>query len=165
MTWVLLLKIAHLIGTALGVGGSTLAEVFYIQSVRTGKLNDQALSFLRRTYQVIQVGTILLVGSGFGYFLWYRFDGHADRLYDERFWLKMMLVVVIAINAVLFQQHKIAPLWGRAIFFTSWYAALILGAWRGLEASWFTLVVSYGIGLGLVAGVFVLIRKRYPVSL
>lgn len=163
--WPLVIKLTHIIGTALGVGGATLAEVFLIQSARVGKLNDAAFAFLSSTYFVIRLGTVLLVISGFGYLIRYRLEGHSAWLYEERFWLKMILVVVIAVNSVLFQQRKISTLWGSAIFFTSWYAALILGAWRGLEASWLILVISYLIGLGVVAGVFAWLRKRYKISL
>ncbi|EKD78687.1 MAG: hypothetical protein ACD_41C00299G0012 [uncultured bacterium] len=163
--WPLIIKITHIIGTVLGVGGSTLAEVFLLQSARAGKLNEQAMGLVRGTYQVIRVGTILLVLSGFGYFLLYRLEGDTDRLYSERFWLKMVLVVVIALNSLLFQQHKISTLWGSAIFFTSWYAALILGAWRGLDAAWWVLVLSYLVGLLVVAGIFTILRKRYHAPL
>lgn len=163
--WPLVIKMTHIIGTALGVGGATLAEVFLLQSARHGKLDNAAMAFLHHTYTVIRLGTILLVLSGFGYLIRYRLEGHSAWLYEERFWLKMILVVVIAVNSVLFQQRKISTLWGSAIFFTSWYAALILGAWRGLEASWLMLVISYLLGLGFVTGVFAWLRKRYKVSL
>lgn len=163
MLWPLLLKLTHIIGAVLGVGGSTLAEVFLFQAGRAGKLDNTAVSFLRGTYQTIRVGTLLLIFSGFGYLLWFRYSGQSAWLYEDRIWMKMILMLIIGLNALLFQQKKISSLLGSTIFFTSWYAALVLGVWRGLTLSLATLLGMYLAAGGVIFFIFKWLRQRYHI--
>lgn len=166
MDWAALLKMSHVVGTALGVGGATLAEVFSMQLAKQAavapneKSNETVRALLGVTYATLRIGTILLVVSGFGYLVRLRLMDNAQYLYSPRVWFKLVLTLVIVLNAIYLHKHKI-PFWlGSAISFTSWYAALILGAWRGLEASFITISLWYLVALGVVAAALHLIRRK-----
>lgn len=166
MDWAALLKMGHVIGTVLGAGSATLAEVFSMQLAKRAAVtpketpNETVRTLLNATYVTLRIGTIVLVVSGFGYLLRLRLMDNAQYLYSPRLWFKLALTLVIVLNAIYLHKHKI-PFWlGSAISFTSWYAALILGAWRGLEASFITISLWYLVALGVVAVVLHLIRRK-----
>ncbi|MBI4407537.1 MAG: hypothetical protein HY565_03505 [Candidatus Kerfeldbacteria bacterium] len=143
MDWATAIKLLHIIGTVLGVGGETLGSIFYFRALRDGNINPTESEFLRVSFQVLRVGLILLVISGFGYFLNMRFSEHTAYIFEPRLIAKLSLVVILLGNALLLHMHKI-PMWiGGAISITSWYAALILGGWRGLDASLLTITLVY----------------------
>lgn len=159
MTWQIFVTISHIIGTVLGVGGATFAEIYSWQKPKS-ELEAQAQSrFLHTAYTVIRIGMVLLILSGFGYFLLLRFEGHAQYIYSPRVWAKLTMTAIILLNAVLLQTRKI-PFWlGQAVSLTSWYAALILGAWRGLKASYGEMIVWYVAVIFAVVLLERLIRK------
>lgn len=105
------------------------------------------------TYQILRVGMVLLVISGFGYLLLARLTGKAPYLYEPRLWAKLTLTVVIVLNALLLQVRKIPLFLGAAISLVSWYAALILGIWRKLELSYLAIMGSYILIVFIVAAV------------
>lgn len=126
MEWHTFLVVVHIIGTALGVGGATFAEIFLLKAVRDGEIDPIESSFMQVTYRVVRVGLVLLVLSGFGFLILYRFTGLEERLYSPLLWAKLSIVVVILINAILLQTRRI-PLWlGSALSFASWYAAMLI---------------------------------------
>ena len=153
MSWEILVKIGHIVGTVLGVGGATFAEIFYHQATKGGTFDPAAGKYLGLTYRVLRLGMILLVLSGFGYLLLLRFSGQTQHIYSERLWAKLVITLVILINAVLLQTKKIPMLYGSAVSLVSWYAALVLGAWRGLGASFYEIILWYAAAIALVAGV------------
>lgn len=155
MDWRTFITIGHIIGTVLGVGGATFAEVFHRRALRDGRIDDSEGSFLGLTYGMLRLGTILLVLSGFAYFLLLRFGGRGAILYEPRLWAKLIVTVVILVNALLMATRKL-PVWvGGSISIVSWYAALILGVWRGLELSLVAIMAWY---VGLVALVAIIFR-------
>lgn len=147
--WRTFITIAHIVGTVLGVGGATFAEVFQRRALRDGKIDESEGGLLSLTYGMLRVGTIVLVLSGFGYFLLLRFGGRGAILYEPRVWAKLILTAVILVNAILMQTRKL-PVWiGGSISIVSWYAALVIGVWRGLELSLMAIMAWY-VGLVLV---------------
>ncbi|MCR4330304.1 MAG: hypothetical protein NUV49_00215 [Patescibacteria group bacterium] len=126
MEWHTFLVVVHIIGTALGVGGATFAEIFLLKAVRDGEIDPIESSFMQVTYRIVRVGLALLVLSGFGFLILYRFTDLEARLYSPLLWSKLTIVVVILINAILLQTRRI-PLWlGSALSFASWYAAMLI---------------------------------------
>lgn len=161
MSWQILLTFSHIIGTVLGVGGATFAEFFYLKALKDGHIDPEEGDFLKATYHVLRIGIALLILSGFGFFVLYRINGHEAFLYDPRFLAKVTLTAIIFFNALLLQIKRI-PFWlGSALSFTSWYGALILGAWRGVDASYFTIIASYAGAVLVVALILHIIRKIY----
>lgn len=155
----------HLIGTALGVGGATFAEIFYVKALRDGEVNPIEGDFLRTTYRVIRFGLALLVLSGFGFLLLYRFTGMEERLYSPVLWSKLTIVFIILINAALIQSHKI-PMWlGSALSFASWYAAMLLVPLKVFKYPYLTIMGWYVVAVLVTALVLGFIRKMLGVKI
>lgn len=158
MTWDIVVKIGHIVGTVLGVGGATMAEVFYTRAIRDGKIDESEGALLRGVYTVIRVGLIVLVVSGFGYLLLLRLEGHAQYIYSPRVWAKLTLTAILLFNAILLQTRKM-PVWlGAGISLTSWYAALVIGAWR-MQAGFWTIMGVYAAAILIVTYALHLIHK------
>lgn len=165
MTWSLFLTMSHILGTALGVGGATLAEIFYLKAAKDGAIDPTENSFLKTTYTVMRVGMIILVLSGFGFFLLLRFGGRENLILQPRFIVKLAIILILLMG-VLAWQKKIVPAWlGSAVSLTSWYAAMILGIWRGLKATYFEMTAVFIAACAIVALVLYLIRKRLGIRL
>ncbi|MEK7146994.1 MAG: hypothetical protein AAB772_01925 [Patescibacteria group bacterium] len=139
----ILLTAGHIIGTVLGVGGATFAEIFYLKSSRDGVIDPTESGFLKTTYFIMRTGMIFLLISGFGYLIWYRFTGQEALMYNPRFWAKLTIILIILANAILLQAKKISLNIGSAISLTSWYGALILGSWRTLETGYLQILIFY----------------------
>ena len=59
------------------------------------------------------------------------------------------------------------PFWlGASISFTSWYAAMILGAWRSVPFSFVEIMIGYAVAVivmaGVLEGVRALHKKYFP---
>lgn len=155
------LILVHLVGTVLGVGGATFAEIFYLRAVKDGEVTPEEGAGLKTIYRVLRIGLILSVLSGFGFLLFYRFTGLEGELLDPKLWAKMTVIVILVINALLLQLHRI-PMWlGASLSITSWYAAMVLGAWRGMPYSYIEIMVGYIAAVIVMVLVLVQIRKWY----
>ena len=159
MNWYSFLIIVHLIGTVLGVGGATFAEIFYLKAKRDGVIEPLEVDYLKTSYLVLRIGLFILIISGFGFLLFYRLIGVGEALLNPKLWAKLLIVIILISNAFLIQIRKI-PMWlGTSISFTSWYGALILGAWRTLDVSFISIIITYVIAIFIVAGILDLIKK------
>ena len=160
MNWHSFLIIVHLIGTVLGVGGATFAEIFYLKAKRDGVIEPLEVDYLKTSYLVLRIGLFILIISGFGFLLFYRLSGYGGGLLNPKLWAKLAIVVILILNAFLIQIRKI-PMWlGASVSLTSWYGAMILGAWRTLDASFISIIIAYVIAIFIVVGILELI-KRY----
>ena len=149
MDWRTFLTIGHIIGTVLGVGGATFAEIFIQKSLKDGKIEPTENQFLHTTYFVLRVGLVILVLSGIGYYILAVQTGTTARFLGPRILAKMTITAIIVLNAILLKVKKV-PLWlGSGISLTSWYAALVIGAWR-VKADYLTLIFWYIVAIGLV---------------
>lgn len=156
-----ILILVHLVGTVLGVGAATFAEIFYLKALKDGEISPDEGALLKSTYSTLRVGLILSVLSGFGFLLLYRFTGQEERLLDPVLWAKMTVIVVLVINALLLQLHKI-PMWlGASLSITSWYAAMVLGSWRGNPYSYIEIIVGYIVAVIIMVIVLEWIKKLY----
>lgn len=155
-----LLVITHIIGTVLGVGGATFAEILALRAGRDGVFDDEESATLKVTYFVLRTGLALAILSGFGFLVFYRLNGFESALLDPKLWAKMTIVVIILLNAILWTAHKM-PFWlGSPISLVSWYAALVLGTWRDVPYSYVQIMLGYVV-IVIIAGVILsYIRKR-----
>lgn len=159
MDWYTFLIIIHLIGTVLGAGGATFAEIFYLKAKKDGIIEPLEIDHLRTIYFILRIGLFILVISGFGLLLFYRLAGAGEILLNAKLWAKLLIVVILIFNSFLIQVKKI-PIWlGASISLTSWYSALILGSWRTLDASFIKIIIVYIIAVFVVAGILDLIKK------
>lgn len=141
------LIIAHVAGTILGVGGSTFAEVLSIQAQRDGTFTPEEGQMLHATFKVLRVGMILLLLSGFGILLYYRLIDATGVLLSAMLWSKLTFMFIIVINALLLQSKMVPFLMGGTISLTTWYAAFIVGAWRGFPYDYVTTMFAYIVAL------------------
>lgn len=158
MNWETLLKIGHIVGTVLGVGGATFAEVFSLKAAGKPMGPDSGM-FFKSTYTILRIGLVILVLSGFGFLLLLRLEGETQHIYSPRLWVKIIITLVILVNAVLLHLKKIPFKAGSAISLASWYAALIIGSWR-MQLDFWQLLGAYIVFIFAVAWTQGLVRKR-----
>lgn len=156
-----LIVAGHVIGTILGVGGATIAEVQASLAYRNGKASEEARSLLHANYFVIRVGMGIILLSVLGMF-WYQLNaGNTWILTSEKLWIKDLMFVAIFVNAVLLTKHLI-PFWlGTSISLTSWWGATLLGLAGRLPYGFVTYLVWYVVAIFVVAGVLHLMRKTF----
>lgn len=160
-----LLVVVHVIGTILGVGGATFVEIFLNKSLKDGQIDSTESDFLKTTYRIVRVGLVLAILSGFGFLLLYKLNGQTARLYNPLLWAKLTMLLIILVNAVLLQIHKISLWWGSAISFVSWYAVTIVGIFLGPpQMGYFEIMLYYGVAI--IVGGFILdfIRKKMSIK-
>ncbi|MEK7217962.1 MAG: hypothetical protein AAB728_00700, partial [Patescibacteria group bacterium] len=133
--------------------------VLYLRAIRDGAIDATERGFLRLTLPVMRAGLILLVLSGFGYLLAFRLAGDTMRLYSPVFWAKMTIALVLVLNSFLLHIRRIPVGIGSALSFTSWYAALILGSWRGMQASYGSILLLYAVAVAVVGVVLRLLDR------
>jgi hypothetical protein len=117
----LLLLVAHIVGTIIGVGGATMIELHIERS-----LADEG-RILGIDYRMVRIGLVTCILSGFGLLLLYKISGNTQALFDPRLWVKLSMVIIIAINAILLQTKAIGLYWGSAISFVSWWSVTLAG--------------------------------------
>lgn len=167
-----LVLVFHLVGLALGAGGATVGDLFFFRFLKDLRISHREADTLRFMSQVIWVGLAILIISGIGLYL-----PNMEALNESsKFLVKMTVVGVVTINGaflnllvaptlvhIAFGKHthqpgelrhrrRIAFALG-AVSFTSWYTALILGAFRSVPLSYLQLLGIYlVVMLGAVGG-------------
>lgn len=157
-----LLIVAHIAGTILGVGGATMIEIILTKSLKDGTVSEDEREVLKPTYSVVRVGLVVSLLSGFGFLILYKLHGQTFRLYDPVLWAKLTAVMVIAVNAILLQSHKISLYWGSALSFVTWWLVAILGVFltNGVKYSFVSIMVVYIIAVVVGAALLHFIRQR-----
>ncbi len=144
MDFYTLFKISHIIGTVLGAGGATFAEVLSYQALKDKKVSEEESNVLKITFFILRIGLFLTVISGFGFLILWRLGNFGPAyFYNERFLSKMLIVAIIMLNALAMQFKIIPTSIGSPISLISWYSALILGSWRSLNISFITIILFY----------------------
>lgn len=162
-----ILTMGHIIGVALGLGAASLGDFTFLKSLRRGKLSQGDYNMLKSASEVVWVGLIILIFSGLGFLLQYHIEfPELGLLYNPKLWVKLSIVVIIFLNGLLmhwknfkifkssidvpFAKSLIAKksfliFTTGAISIVSWYSALLLGVWRGLDfyASFLTILGVY----------------------
>ncbi|PIR57623.1 MAG: hypothetical protein COU71_02965 [Parcubacteria group bacterium CG10_big_fil_rev_8_21_14_0_10_38_31] len=156
----LFLVFAHIVGVVLGTGGATFAEIFYLKAKRDGVFEPLEVDYLKTSYFVLRVGLFIIVLSGFGLLVLLRLNEFGDPLLGVKLWAKLLIVLIIVLNAFLIQARKM-PMWlGSSLSLTSWYTATILGLWRGIPYSFGQIIIFYLLSVMVVAYVLHIIDKR-----
>lgn len=158
MTLFELLVVMHVIGTVLGVGAATFAEIYYTRFNRDDIVTDDERKTLTVTYTVMRIGLFLLVISGFSFLLYFRFTEHMNIFSSPSFWAKMTVIAVLVGNALLLQMRRVSLAVGAAVSLTSWYTALILGVIGKTGATYLEILAYYSIAIVLVGVSLRLIR-------
>ncbi len=170
--------IFHIIGAVLGAGGAYVSDAIFMSSVKDGKVDSTELRFMKIGSRFVWVGLGVLILSGIGLFT----TDPALYMESSKFLAKMSIVLIIAINGVLFhtshlpriERHagghlpssdefmrkKTFLLSSGAVSFVSWTAALILGSLRAVPYDYTVVMSIYG-ALILVAVATVLLVSRH----
>lgn len=159
------LVIAHVVGTVLGVGGTTFADVYFLKSLISKKGVTEDTEALKVAVLMIRVGLVLLLVSGFAIITLWRVGGNQERFFSERFLAKMSIVLIILINGILLETRKVPIYIAGPISSVSWYSALVLGLWRGLPLSYLWIMLAYA--AVIVGGVvtFLSLKKIFKFNL
>lgn len=162
MDWNVFLRELHVLGTALGVGGSTFAEIFAIKFAKDNKIDIFEHDVLKVCITVIRIGLIILTFSGFGILVLWRLKLLGpDVFYSGRFLAKITILLVLLLVALFTNFRFINLKLGSAISTASWYAAMILGIWRGLHLSYFVIMTGFFVFVVLVYFFLEFARKMY----
>lgn len=155
-TFIILL---HIVGTILGVGGATIAEVQITKALKDGKVSDDERNLMHGTYGVLRAGMVLIVISAF-LMLWYQYSrGSYDLLLTDKVWFKEFLFIIIIANAAAISNRWV-PLWlGAATSFTAWWMAAILGVMGRLPLSFFHYLFIFIVSTLVVAFILNTIKK------
>jgi hypothetical protein len=121
------LIIGHILGTILGVGGATFVEIHLNMALRDGKMDDTERLFMKKDFLITRIGMFIGFVTGMGFVIDYVLNGQLFRLMDGVFWAKMLIFVIIIINAYLLHKHKVGLYWGSAFSFVSWWSVMLLG--------------------------------------
>lgn len=161
--------VLHLIGAALGVGGATVSDSLFIKSVKDGLIDKKEFGFLKVASRVVWTGLALAIFTGVGFIVMYQLDPSLGQV-TEKVLAKTTVVFIILVNGIV-MHWKIFPLLKHhaetgtpltapsfrpkipmaltigVISITSWYSAIIIGAWRELRASF---LMIYGVYVAVV---------------
>ena len=158
--WSLVFRISHIVGTALGVGGATFLEIFSIYFGRDGKVDIFEHEVLRICISVLRWGLIILAFSGFGLLVMSRLRMLGpESYYAPRFLAKMAIILILLLVAFLMNMRLINFKLGSAISTTSWYAALVLGLWRGIKVNLLVVMLVYVVCIAVVYFTLEFFRK------
>jgi hypothetical protein len=122
-----LLILGHVIGTILGVGGATMIEIHLNKALRDGKMDTVERDMLGGDFLVTRIGMGIGLITGIGFIIEYWAANQLFRLDNGVFWAKMLIFVIIVVNAYLLHKHRIGLYWGSAFSFVSWWTVLVLG--------------------------------------
>ena len=154
-----LIVAGHVIGTILGTGGATIAEVQINTALRKKGISADERALMHANYSMIRVGMAIILLSVIGMF-WYHLNaGNGWILTSEKLWIKDVMFVAIFANAILLTKRWI-PLWlGASVSFTSWWGATLLGLAGRLPYTFETYLAGYVVAIFVVAGVLHFLRK------
>src|SRR3989344_4278909 len=161
MDWLTFIRISHIIGTVLGEGATTFAEIFYLKFLKDEKIDPFEHDVLKVFYQIILLGLVILVFSGFGYLILWRLNFLGPQVFfSDRFLAKITVILVLLAAAFALNFKLINLKVGSAITFVSWYMALILGVWRKSPLSYPVIILSYLVLIVITYFVLEFFRNR-----
>jgi hypothetical protein len=155
-----LLIIGHLIGSVLGVGGATMIEVHLNQALKDSNMSVDERGMLGLNFVVLRIGLVLALVTGFGFIVYYIANGQEFKLQNPVLWAKLAMIVIVAVNALMLQSHKIGLYWGSALSFVTWWATFILGIFltNNVRFGFIGIMIVYA--LTVVAGAYILHKIR-----
>lgn len=129
---------------AVGTAAAFLAEILSFQALKDGVVDAAESAFLKTVFSVIRWSLIVLILTGLGLLLFARLGGAPfEAVYDGKFLAKLTIVSAIIFGPVLMQWRIVPTSVGGPIATVSWLAAFLLGAWRSLDASYFSIIAVY----------------------
>ena len=155
-----LLIIGHLVGTILGVGGATMIEVQLNRALADGSFNEDERALFGLNFVVLRTGLVMALATGFGFVAYYVLNDQGFRLQNPVLWAKLLFVVILAVNALLLQAHKVSIYWGSAFSFVTWWATFLLGVFLSNSVQVDMLYIFAAYIVSIVGGAFLLHKCR-----
>lgn len=144
MDWSTFLRIAHILGTALGVGGTTFLEIYTLKHINIKNVDIFENDAVKISISLIRYGLIILAFSGLGLLVLWRLNMRGPEVFFSARFLAKMVIILILLLAALATNLKFVNLkYASAVSTASWYAAMILGMWRRVPLSFFTIMIGY----------------------
>lgn len=151
-----LIVMGHVIGTILGTGGATVAELQIVRALRDKRVSKDESALMHVNYGMIRAGMAIILLSVIGMF-WYS-GGGSYLLSDPKYLTKSIMFIAIVINAIALHKRWV-PLWlGASISFTSWWGATILGLAGELPYQLTTFLFGYVLAIFIVAAILHFLR-------
>lgn len=103
-----IIKVFHLAGLALGLGGAVLLDMLAIRFLIKQKISAEFYEIFKHSSQVVFWGLCLLWLSGIAYLAYYYLaDYHS--LFNQKVWAKLFIVVILSVNG-WWIHRRILPL-------------------------------------------------------
>lgn len=103
-----IIKVFHLAGLALGLGGAVLLDILAIRFLIKQKISAEFYEIFKHSSQVVFWGLCLLWLSGIAYLVYYYLaDYHS--LFNQKVWAKLFIVVILSVNG-WWIHRRILPL-------------------------------------------------------
>lgn len=158
-----LFLVVHLMGFAVGVGAATTMDVMFARFLLSLDSKNWHPELYTTATRLIWFALALITLSGVGLFL-----GDATRLLaSSKFLVKMVVVLVVTVNGLLFGHHlapRLASIFAQgetrqglsahllrrlafasgAVSLTSWYSAVVLGGLSSVPLTFLNLLGLYG---------------------
>lgn len=148
----------HVIGTILGTGGATIAELQITRALKNKEVSADERGLMHVNYSLIRVGMGTLLVSVIGMY-WYL--GLDTLLASDKLLIKDLMFAMIFLNALAL-QFRWVPLWlGASTSFVSWWGATLLGLAGSLPYSFTTYLIGYIAAIFAFAGVSKVLRGAY----
>ncbi|AYA04354.1 hypothetical protein BEN74_17190 [Acinetobacter sp. WCHAc010034] len=143
-----IIKVFHLAGLALGLGGAVLLDMLAIRFLIKQKISAEFYEIFKHSSQVVFWGLCLLWLSGIAYLIYYYLaDYHS--LFNQKVWAKLFIVVILSVNG-WWIHRRILPLMQGSIN-GYLFKALSVNQRRVLLCSSVISILSWGIPLLLGA--------------
>src|SRR3990167_3643072 len=88
----------HILGTAIGAGAAFTGDFIFLSSARKRILTKSEIRIFKLTGKIVWLGLLILTISGIGLF----FERPDIYWHSGKFWAKMAIVLIIAINGLAF---------------------------------------------------------------
>lgn len=171
-----ILIFGHIIGTAIGLGGATIADILFFRSIRDKKISHDEYLTLKLLSKIIMTGFIFLIISGLGFLVLLYVNYGSLAGMPDRMLAKLCIVAVIFLNSQvlarkvlpllhqsigkniqpILEQHSLVILTSGTVSIISWYSTIILAMWREIP---FTFTEIMGIYGGLLLAVLILLNS------
>lgn len=169
--------IAHVFGAIIGAGGAFVSDGMFFETVRDGRVTKRELDFMKLGGRFVWIGLCILFVSGLFLF-------STDPAYysaSDKFIAKMVIVVIIAINGVIFHSIHVPHIRNHlgiklsesstflqkssfimisgALSFVSWVFTVILGSLRYVPYQ-YTEILSVYVGCVMLSVLVALSIKK-----
>ena len=156
--------ILHVLGAIIGAGASFTGDYIFLRATKDGMIDKSEINMIKASSNMVWAGLALIVLSGVGLFT----IGFPAYLYSSKFQLKMLVVLILIINGVIFHNthipvlekrvdKKLYPKTGASESFlvlsgvisvVSWLTTIILGSLRSIP---YTFSLGFSIYLVFIA--------------